>query len=135
MPTPTCLGLKGLVVAVVILTVAFIYQTSYIPSSLYNFTSCCELINRYIIATLSTYSKIPNKSCTHVLVLFVLSIAPNFFACVSFVFEFLNYSLFRFLVGEGAYKWAKSKGMDLLGSTSDASDVSPLLILCCPSPI
>jgi len=26
-----------------------------------------------------------------------------------------------FLVGEGAYKWAKSKGMDLLESTSEAN--------------
>ncbi|TVU16637.1 hypothetical protein EJB05_40211, partial [Eragrostis curvula] len=27
-----------------------------------------------------------------------------------------------FLVGEGAYQWAKSKGMDILGSTSEASN-------------
>ncbi|RLM65781.1 hypothetical protein C2845_PM16G24380 [Panicum miliaceum] len=32
-------------------------------------------------------------------------------------------SFARFLVGEGAYKWAKSKGMDLLESTSEANSV------------
>jgi hypothetical protein len=60
----------------------------------------------------------------------ILFVCSKLFTHHSSIFESLIIPCFRFLVGEGAYKWAKSKGMDLLESTSEANSVSPGFCVC-----